>query len=88
MMHLKEGASALLDNVWLWLADHDIDDPNWADDNNNMVMSPDPNSSSLLLSLSPNSLWFTSRPSNTSLLPSPSPDLSSFPPGPNQRERA
>ncbi|KAL2176487.1 pectin lyase fold/virulence factor [Thermothelomyces heterothallicus CBS 202.75] len=37
MMHITPASSALLDNVWLWLADHDIDDPSWEDDNNNMV---------------------------------------------------
>ncbi|KAF3908275.1 hypothetical protein AA313_de0205493 [Arthrobotrys entomopaga] len=37
MMHIKKDASAYLENVWLWVADHDIDDPDTDDDNNNMV---------------------------------------------------
>ncbi|KAJ6263642.1 Glucan 1,3-beta-glucosidase [Drechslerella dactyloides] len=37
MMHIIPGASAYLENVWLWVADHDIDDPDLTDDNNGMV---------------------------------------------------
>ena len=37
MMHLSPDASAYLENVWLWVADHDIDDPDWTNDNNVMV---------------------------------------------------
>lgn len=58
MMHITPGSSALLDNVWLWLADHDIDDPSWEDGNNNMVKSLAANprlppSSNFTLSASP-----------------------------------
>ena len=37
MMHITESASAYLENVWLWVADHDNDDPDWTNDNNTMV---------------------------------------------------
>lgn len=37
MMHITPQASAYLENVWLWVADHDIDDPDWNNDNNVMV---------------------------------------------------
>ncbi|KAK6542029.1 hypothetical protein TWF694_007800 [Orbilia ellipsospora] len=38
MMHLTPSASAYLENVWLWVGDHDIDDPDQgSDDSNNMV---------------------------------------------------
>ncbi|KAK4203357.1 pectate lyase superfamily protein-domain-containing protein [Triangularia verruculosa] len=36
LMHIKPDASGYFENVWLWVADHDIDDPNWQDDNNFM----------------------------------------------------
>ncbi|KAL1844958.1 hypothetical protein VTK73DRAFT_1426 [Phialemonium thermophilum] len=41
MMHITPNASAYLENVWLWVADHDLDDPDWNSDVNAMV---DPNS--------------------------------------------
>ncbi|GFF43597.1 glucan 1,3-beta-glucosidase [Aspergillus udagawae] len=31
--------SAYLENVWLWVADHMTDDPNWTDDGNDMVQN-------------------------------------------------
>ncbi|KAI9375354.1 pectate lyase superfamily protein-domain-containing protein [Aspergillus egyptiacus] len=37
MMHITEDASAYLENIWLWVADHDIDDPLLDDAQNNMV---------------------------------------------------
>lgn len=37
MMHITKSASAYMENVWLWTADHDIDDPDLQDDNNTMV---------------------------------------------------
>ncbi|EPS35643.1 hypothetical protein H072_10908 [Dactylellina haptotyla CBS 200.50] len=36
MMHITPSASAYLENVWLWVADHDIDDPDLEGDDNNM----------------------------------------------------
>ncbi|KAK6344349.1 hypothetical protein TWF696_007988 [Orbilia brochopaga] len=37
MMHISPYGSAYLENVWLWTADHDIDDPLLEDDSNGMV---------------------------------------------------
>ncbi|PGH12173.1 hypothetical protein AJ79_04468 [Helicocarpus griseus UAMH5409] len=37
MMHITQSGSAYLENVWLWTADHDIDDPDLQDDNNTMT---------------------------------------------------
>ncbi|KAK6523242.1 hypothetical protein TWF694_006132 [Orbilia ellipsospora] len=37
LMHIVPSASAYLENVWLWVADHDIDDPDLTDDGNGMV---------------------------------------------------
>ncbi|KAK4141141.1 pectate lyase superfamily protein-domain-containing protein [Dichotomopilus funicola] len=37
MMHITPGSSALLDNVWLWLADRGIGGPGWEDGTSNMV---------------------------------------------------
>lgn len=37
MLHITPRASAYIENFWAWLADHDIDDPDWTDDNNDMV---------------------------------------------------
>jgi hypothetical protein len=37
MMHITENASAYLENIWLWVADHDIDDPLLEDAKNDMV---------------------------------------------------
>ncbi|EEH47201.2 uncharacterized protein PADG_03299 [Paracoccidioides brasiliensis Pb18] len=39
MMHITESSSAYMENVWLWVADHDIDDPHLQDDNNTMVQT-------------------------------------------------
>ncbi|PGH35768.1 hypothetical protein GX50_01351 [[Emmonsia] crescens] len=39
MMHITKSASAYMENVWLWTADHDIDDPDLQDDNNTMVQT-------------------------------------------------
>ncbi|KAK0743969.1 pectin lyase fold/virulence factor, partial [Schizothecium vesticola] len=36
LMHIRPGASGLFDNMWLWVADHIIDDPDRQDDGNNM----------------------------------------------------
>ncbi|POR35855.1 Exo-beta-1,3-glucanase [Tolypocladium paradoxum] len=36
LMHVTPHASGYFDNVWLWVADHDIDDPSWENDNNFM----------------------------------------------------
>ncbi|CAK7219086.1 hypothetical protein SCUCBS95973_003705 [Sporothrix curviconia] len=37
MMHLTSGSSAYVENSWLWVADHDMDDPDWTNDNNTMT---------------------------------------------------
>ncbi|KAF7177443.1 hypothetical protein CNMCM7691_005696 [Aspergillus felis] len=37
MMHITENASAYLENIWLWVADHDIDDPLLEDAKNDMI---------------------------------------------------
>lgn len=37
LMHVTPQASGYFENVWLWVADHDIDDPDWDDDNNFMT---------------------------------------------------
>jgi len=34
LMHVTKDASGYFENVWLWVADYDIDDPNLTDDNN------------------------------------------------------
>ncbi|KAH6649971.1 pectate lyase superfamily protein-domain-containing protein [Chaetomium tenue] len=39
MMHLKPGASGYFENMWLWVADHMIDDPDLGDANNTMVQN-------------------------------------------------
>ncbi|EAQ92534.1 hypothetical protein CHGG_00769 [Chaetomium globosum CBS 148.51] len=39
MMHLKPGASGYFENMWLWVADHMIDDPDLVDANNTMVQN-------------------------------------------------
>ncbi|KAH6845713.1 pectate lyase superfamily protein-domain-containing protein [Chaetomium sp. MPI-CAGE-AT-0009] len=39
MMHLKPGASGYFENMWLWVADHMIDDPDLEDANNTMVQN-------------------------------------------------
>ncbi|KAK4104709.1 glycoside hydrolase family 55 protein, partial [Parathielavia hyrcaniae] len=39
MMHLKPGASGFFENMWLWVADHMIDDPDLGDANNTMVQN-------------------------------------------------
>jgi hypothetical protein len=36
MMHIKPEASAYMENVWLWVADHDNDDADLTNDNNTM----------------------------------------------------
>ncbi|KAJ3160489.1 hypothetical protein HDU88_007949 [Geranomyces variabilis] len=37
MIHITDKASGYFENVWLWVADHDIDDPNLDDDKNGMT---------------------------------------------------
>lgn len=37
LMHITKSGSGYFENVWLWVADHDIDDVNWNDDNNFMT---------------------------------------------------
>lgn len=37
MMHVTPGSSGYFENVWLWIADHDIDDPDLESDNNFMT---------------------------------------------------
>ncbi|XWW97896.1 hypothetical protein V2A60_005892 [Cordyceps javanica] len=37
LMHITKSGSGYFENVWLWVADHDIDDPDWDDDNNFMT---------------------------------------------------
>ncbi|PGH08809.1 hypothetical protein AJ80_07768 [Polytolypa hystricis UAMH7299] len=37
MMHITSEASGYFDNMWLWTADHDIDDPDLNDANNTMI---------------------------------------------------
>ncbi|OJD12350.1 hypothetical protein AJ78_07043 [Emergomyces pasteurianus Ep9510] len=39
MMHITKSASAYMENVWLWAADHDNDDPDLQDDNNTMIQT-------------------------------------------------
>lgn len=39
MMHIKPGASGYFENMWLWVADHMIDDPDLEDANNTMVQN-------------------------------------------------
>ncbi|EDN10761.1 predicted protein [Histoplasma mississippiense (nom. inval.)] len=39
MMHITDSSSAYMENVWLWTADHDIDDPDWQDNNNTLVQT-------------------------------------------------
>ncbi|KAK1979523.1 pectate lyase superfamily protein-domain-containing protein [Colletotrichum cereale] len=39
MMHIKPGASGYFENMWLWVADHMIDDPELEDANNAMVQN-------------------------------------------------
>lgn len=38
-MHINSDASVYVENVWLWVADHDIDDPRPEDNSNDMVIS-------------------------------------------------
>ncbi|KAK2762469.1 hypothetical protein FQN53_007520 [Emmonsiellopsis sp. PD_33] len=37
MMHITAPAAGYFENVWLWNADHDIDDPDLQNDNNTMI---------------------------------------------------
>jgi hypothetical protein len=37
MMHITEKASGYFENVWLWVADHDLDDPALENNLNPMV---------------------------------------------------
>ena len=37
LMHLTDSASAYIENSWLWIADHDLDDKDLKDDNNFMT---------------------------------------------------
>lgn len=37
MIHLTKSGSAYIENAWYWVADHDLDDPTWQDNNNKMV---------------------------------------------------
>ncbi|KAL4893184.1 pectate lyase superfamily protein-domain-containing protein [Aspergillus ambiguus] len=37
MMHLTESGSAYVENMWLWVADHDLDDLDLSDNNNTMT---------------------------------------------------
>ncbi|KAK3934568.1 glucan 1,3-beta-glucosidase [Diplogelasinospora grovesii] len=37
VMHLTYNSSGYFENMWLWTADHMIDDPNWNDDKNQMT---------------------------------------------------
>jgi hypothetical protein len=37
MMHLTEYGSAYMENIWLWVADHDMDDPDLTGNNNAMT---------------------------------------------------
>jgi hypothetical protein len=39
MMHITPEASGYFENMWLWVADHMIDDPDLKDPNNTMVSS-------------------------------------------------
>ncbi|KAK1638756.1 pectate lyase superfamily protein-domain-containing protein [Colletotrichum phormii] len=39
MMHIKPGASGYFENMWPWVADHIIDDPDLEDGNNTMVQN-------------------------------------------------
>ncbi|KZL70356.1 exo-beta-D-glucanase, partial [Colletotrichum tofieldiae] len=39
MMHIKPDASGYFENMWLWVADHMIDDPNLEDANNTMIQN-------------------------------------------------
>ncbi|EER45681.1 LysM domain-containing protein [Histoplasma capsulatum H143] len=39
MMHITDSSSAYMENVWLWTADHDIDDLDWQDNNNTLVQT-------------------------------------------------
>ncbi|KAK3897082.1 exo-beta-D-glucanase [Staphylotrichum tortipilum] len=39
MMHIKPSASGYFENMWLWVADHMIDDPDLTDANNTMVQN-------------------------------------------------
>ncbi|KAK1966745.1 pectin lyase-like protein [Colletotrichum sublineola] len=39
IMHIKPGASGYFENMWLWVADHMIDDPDLEDANNTMVQN-------------------------------------------------
>jgi hypothetical protein len=38
MLHLTPSSSAYLENVWGWVADHDLDDAQLSNDNNTMPM--------------------------------------------------
>ncbi|KAI1874191.1 uncharacterized protein JN550_002770 [Neoarthrinium moseri] len=37
MMHITDGASGYFENMWLWVADHMVDDPDLNSDNNEMT---------------------------------------------------
>ncbi|OAA43363.1 glucan 1,3-beta-glucosidase [Beauveria brongniartii RCEF 3172] len=37
LMHITKSGSGYFENVWLWVADHDIDDPDWDDGNKFMT---------------------------------------------------
>lgn len=39
IMHIKPGSSGYFENMWLWVSDHDIDDPDLVDANNTMVQN-------------------------------------------------
>lgn len=37
MLHLTPSGSGYFENAWFWVADHDLDDASWTDNNNKMV---------------------------------------------------
>ncbi|KAH7358317.1 pectate lyase superfamily protein-domain-containing protein [Plectosphaerella cucumerina] len=39
MMHLTKTGSIYMENAWLWVADHDLDDPTFTDNNNKMTQT-------------------------------------------------
>ncbi|KAL8305540.1 hypothetical protein RB600_008430 [Gaeumannomyces tritici] len=39
MMHITPSGSGYFENAWLWVADHDLDDPDWDDDINKMTQT-------------------------------------------------
>ncbi len=65
MMHITPLASGYFENMWLWLADHDIDDPDLVDANNTMIQTSIYAARGLLVE-STHATWYAPHLRNTS----------------------